>query len=168
MKALQVIPRELSEGEKDLRHRFVNEYLVDYNYVKAAIRIGYGIEVAEQYADKLKRDPYVQKLLSENDIAEFNSSDITEANKLRVLNSLVREANFTGENCSHAARVSALAKLASILGMDAPEKKDVIHSGSVDYNVNFDFSKLNDDERKLMRKLLNSRIENDGQDSNSQ
>jgi hypothetical protein len=116
---------ELDPGEKvytyrerALRDLFIKEYLVDYDEISAAIRIGYGKSYAREYAIKFMHEAYVQKEIKAQEIG--GKADDPEEMKKRIMAGLVREANYRGPGCSQAARVAALAKLASLNGMDKP------------------------------------------------
>ena len=63
-------------------------------------------------------EPYV---LQQIKLAETSGGQdqTNEMMKKRIIIGLVREANYRGPGCSQSARVAALAKLASIHGMDA-------------------------------------------------
>lgn len=112
----------LSPAEKDLRDRYVVQYLKDYDSHKACIRLGYASAFAKEYAVRFLNEPYVL-----NKIAEMESSPaITEANeeeeKKKIVAGLWREANNMGYGSSQSARVAALAKLSAFYGMDAPTR----------------------------------------------
>lgn len=121
------IGANLSVREKALRDSFVREYLIDYNAHAAAIRIGYGPAYARDYAIRLMEEPYVLHQIKQVECAP--SEDSEEEMKKRVMAGLVREANYRGPGASAAARVSALAKLAAIHGMDAPIRSKTEISG---------------------------------------
>jgi hypothetical protein len=114
------VPTNYSDREKKLRDLFVEQYLVDYDEVAAAIRINYPKSVAREMGVLLFNEPYVRqqiKLAQENIKVEGS-----ETAKQRILAGLWREANYRGTGSSQAARVAALAKLAAIEGMDAPSR----------------------------------------------
>lgn len=125
----------MSEQEIGLRNLFVNEYLIDYDSVAAAMRCGFQSSFAEDYARKFMGEPYVQQRLKNYRLAEPESKETKatedEFNKRRIMTGLMREAH-NGSN-SGAARVAAFSKLSSIYGMDAPIKtqQEVLHRGGV-------------------------------------
>lgn len=127
---------ELSEREKALRDLFCNEYLVDRDSVAAAQRCGFQHAFAKDYAIKFMQEAYVQKRLKTLEQAtpgvgaDKNADDY---NRNRIREALMAQAFYSGPGSSHAARVSALAKLAVIYGMDAPAKTEqlVTHRGGV-------------------------------------
>lgn len=158
----------LTQPEIDVRESFVREYLIDYDYRSAAIRIGFHEGIAQHYARKFQYDPYVKRRIAEATTAQYDDPEAVKAQqRQRVLSSLMKEANYTGPGASHAARVSALAKLAQIHGLEAPTKSEskVIHEGGQDINVNhsFDFSKLDTDDLGMVRQLLTKQVERDDQ-----
>ncbi len=111
---------DFSHREKALRDLFVNEYLVDYNAVSAAVRCGYNQVYAREMSVRFMHCPYVmQQITLKQQSQEIESDD---AMKKRVISGLIRESNYTGPGCSAGARVAALAKLAAIQGMDAPTR----------------------------------------------
>lgn len=114
---------ELTFREKALRDKFVGEYLIDYNPLAAAIRIGYPKGYAKEYAARFMEEPYVLNKIREQ---ESTSEDVTtDVMKKRIMAGLVREANYNGPGSSQAARVAALSKLAQMHGMDAPRRTEI-------------------------------------------
>ena len=125
---------EYTAREIELRKLFVKEYLVDYNQVKAAIRCGFAKSYANDYAVKWMEEPFVQKEIKrlESSVDARNCPNDDDA-RSQIKAALFREANFTGDGSSHGARVSALAKLAAIHGLEAPTKieQTTTHKGGV-------------------------------------
>jgi len=125
---------ELSAKEKELRDKFVDEYLLDFDQTAAAIRVGFSASFAQTYAEKFMSEPYVRQRIAalQTALAEDDKLE-AELDRRRIRAALMREAHYRGPGSSHAARVSALAKLASILDMDAPTKikSDVTMRGGV-------------------------------------
>ena len=124
---------ELTEREKGLRDLFVNEFLVDYDPFKAAQRCGFQISFAKDYAAKFMGESYVQKRIKQLEQSKPSAGEgkETEYNIRRIRQGLIEQAFYHGPGSSHAARVSALAKLAVIYGMDAPTKIENTHKGGV-------------------------------------
>ena len=126
---------ELSDTEKQLRDLFVTEYLVDYNALAAAQRCGFQHAFAKDYAVKFMDEAYVRKRIKEVEQSKPAAGEEKEEeyNKRRIKQALIEQAFYNGPGSSHAARVSALAKLAVIYGMDAPTKVDntVTHKGGI-------------------------------------
>lgn len=111
---------DLTHREKALRDHFVNEYLVDYDAKSAAIRVGYGSSYAHEMSVRLMQCPYVLQQISVKE--STNEEESTEVMRKRVIQGLIREANYKGPGCSPSARVAALAKLAEIQGLYAPTR----------------------------------------------
>ena len=121
-------------SEKKLRDQFVDEYLIDFDQTGAAMRVGFSASFAQTYAERFMNEPYVRKRIM--DLQQATAEDpkaADEADRRRVRAAMLREAHYRGAGSSHSARVSALAKLASVLDMDAPTKikSDVTMRGGV-------------------------------------
>lgn len=127
------IPDDMSPREKALRDLFVSEYLVDYDQLRAAQRCGFNYQFAVEYAKKFMDEPYVQQQINAVKFRDYPERDVAEYDKKRIIASLMSEAHYKGPGSSHSGRVSALAKLAVIYGMDAPKKveQSVTHRGGV-------------------------------------
>lgn len=130
-----VMEPELTERERALRDLFCNEYLVDFNSVAAAQRCGFQHSFAKDYAIKFMQEAYVQRRIKylEQSAPVVGAKKEDEFNIRRIRAALLEQAYFHGPGSSHAARVSALAKLVSIYGMDAPTKAEIlnVHKGGV-------------------------------------
>lgn len=113
----------LTKSEMALRDKFVIEYVKDYNALDAAIRIGYTLAFAKEFAPRFMSESYVLNQIKKQETApegiDFENED---ALKRQVYASLWREANFHGAGSSQAARVAALSKLSAFHGMDAPSR----------------------------------------------
>lgn len=121
--AEEAMAQDLSPKEKELRDKFVDEYLIDFDQTAAAIRIGFSASFAQTYAEKFMTEPYVRKAIAIRQHAMAEDDKIeADQDRRRIRAALMREAHYRGPGSSHAARVSALAKLASIRDMDAPTK----------------------------------------------
>jgi hypothetical protein len=117
--------RQYSYREKALRDFFVKEYLVDYDQVAAAVRVGYGKSFAREFAARFMQEPYVLRRIAELEGVGNPDDPEDEATvKRRIMAGLIREANYRGPGSSQAARVAALSKLAQLHGMEAPKKKE--------------------------------------------
>jgi len=150
---------QLTSFEIKLRDKFVEEYSKDENYLNAAIRVGYSGHRSVEFANRFERDSYVQRKVQEIREAAPHVEDVGRTpRQLEIIKGLRNEAYNTGPGSTHSARVTALAKLATIENMDAPTKIEtkVEHSGNV--NLDFDYSSLSKEELKLVRQLLESRL----------
>lgn len=114
--------RTLTSEEQALRQTFVEQYLLDFNPINAALRCGFASSVAGQYSAKLMQDNYVQWLIAQKKIVQPESKDDLLENKdlrkRKIISALYDEAFYHGHGASHAARVAALTKLARIEGID--------------------------------------------------
>ena len=121
--AEEAMSQNLSAKERELRDKFVEEYLIDFDQTAAAIRIGFSASFAQTYAEKFMTEPYVRKKISDMQTAMAEDEKIeADLDRRRIRAALMREAHYRGPGSSHSARVSALAKLATIRDMDAPTK----------------------------------------------
>jgi hypothetical protein len=109
----------LTKQERELRKRFVDEYLTDYDAFSAAIRLGYQEAFAQQYAKKFLTEPYTLKLIKEKE-AEFGIKTEDDQHRKKIIAGLYREAHSRFN--SGSARVAALTQLAKIIGIEAPVK----------------------------------------------
>lgn len=151
----------LTASEKELLDRFVVEYRVDYDYLKAAIRVGFEGEIAKRQAVRLKFNSYVQRQIAEALIAQPDDPKCSAVNnEQRIINSLFKEANYKGSGSSHGARVSALSKLAGICGIEKPIESKVVHEGGQDLTIKteFNFDGLDEDDLTMVRKLLEKQV----------
>lgn len=111
----------LTELERELRDRFVDEYLKDYDQTRALIRCGYAQQYAKDYAIRFMAEPYTLSRLEEKsrELGVMTEDDI---HRKRIIAGLYREANNMGTGSSHGGRVSAYSQLSKILGIEAPVK----------------------------------------------
>lgn len=115
--------RSYSYREKALRDFFVNEYLVDYDALAAAVRIGYGKSYAKDFAQRFMNEPYVLREIQRKEGLTNPETEDPEASKKRIIAGLTREANYRGPGSSQSARVAALSRLATLHGMDPAQSK---------------------------------------------
>ena len=124
------IDNDPSDAERRVLDQFCDEYIIDFQKTAACLRMGYAKAFAETYAAQFMDKPYVQRRLAELAKAPAADPRIEEEETRRQLRlNLLREANYFGPGSSHAARVNALSKLASMYDMDAPKKSEInIHN----------------------------------------
>lgn len=127
---------EYSYREKALRDLFVSEYLADFDQVKAAQRCGFQFQFAIEFARKFMDEPYVQqqiKLVKYGQAHPIDEKEEEKLNKKRIFATLFQEAHYHGPGSSHAARVSALGKLANMYGLESVKKSEstITHKGGV-------------------------------------
>lgn len=145
--------------QRQLFDRFVSEYLQDFNWIQATLRVGYPGKVAADYAQKFKETPYILRRIEQAKRAKPHSADVEENYRHQVINALLREAQYSGAGSSHGARVGALSKLTSILDMEAATKTEatVEHKGSVEHTINYD--ELDTKDLGMIRHLLTKQAE---------
>lgn len=126
----EAVEPELTPVEQQLRDLFVKEYLHDRDPILAAIRCGFNKCYAEQYGTQFLGESYVQRKLAALEQAEEEDEAERIAADKRAVLSVLRQASLVGP---YASRVAAAAKLAAILGMDAPAKSEqtITHRGGV-------------------------------------
>lgn len=124
----------LSHREKEIRIKYVEEYFVDHSPRRAAIRVGYSEPFVDEFVRRMNADAFVQRLISARtkQIALDPRGEDDETKRV-IRARLLAESTYHGPGSSHAARVSALAKLMSLYGMDAPTvvKAEHNHRGGV-------------------------------------
>jgi len=140
----------LTDDERKLRDRFVTEYLVDYDEVQAAIRLGYTEAYARDYGKRFKSEPYTANKIKEMELGDTSEALTPEqiARKRRIAQ-LERQANYYGPGSSHGARVSALTQICKIEGIEAPVKTET----SVNLTAGPDVSHLSLAELEQLKNL---------------
>lgn len=119
----------LTEQERKLRLDFVKEYLKDFDMVAAAMRLGFLKQYSEKYSKEFMAEPYVQILLSSISAKEPDDVDAQEEADRQLVLRTLRE---TAQHGPPSSRVTAAARLAAILGMDAPIKtQTTVNPGGV-------------------------------------
>lgn len=120
---------ELDDSQKALRDKFVIQYLVDFDPLAAAIRVGFAKSYAKEYAEQFMDETYVRNKIVQMQMSKAFEPRVEEdETKRKIRTMLMREAQDYGPGSSHSARVAALGKLMSLYGMDAPVKSAVEHS----------------------------------------
>ena len=94
--------------------QFLDECLVGLNATQAAIRAGYSARTANEQAARLLANASVASAIQAARQARSERVRITQDDVIRGLH---REATWTGEGSTHAARVSAWGLIAKHLGM---------------------------------------------------
>lgn len=126
---LSLLGEDLTPKRKRMLDLFVDEYIVDFNPTNACIRAGFKVKFPYQKAQRLLREPYVQKKIWQ--VVE-NIDEKMLVSRKKVLGMLLREANFDAHGASHGARVAAIGKLATVLGMD---QHNINIKGNINHNV---------------------------------
>lgn len=109
---------KLTDIEKQLRDRFVTEYLKDGDRVLAAVRCGFGRGYAAQYADQFWDEPYVQIRISEMQrTAPVSEDELAKEHRALVLSVLTDAA----QNGPYASRVAAAREISAMYGWNKPD-----------------------------------------------
>ena len=109
----------LTKQEKAARKKFVDQYMIDFEPVSAAIRLGYQEAFAQQYAKQFMSEPYTLDLIAKKQ-EELGCSTEEEQHRRRVVAGLYR---ITGSRfASASAQVAAYSQIAKIVGLEAPVK----------------------------------------------
>lgn len=124
----------MTPAEKELRDKFIAQYMLDFDAWAACIRIGHVKEVALDKATEYMTEPYVQQQIASRSYSDDLDPKAAAKRKRRQIEaSLMREAHYRGPGSTHAARVAALSRLCGIHDMDeaAKAKANVTHRGGV-------------------------------------
>lgn len=91
---------DVPEGVKltDKQQRFVDEYLIDLNATKAAVRAGYSEKTAQQMGSENLSKPVIQEAIEK---AQEKRSERTEVSQDYVIKTIIE----TIERCSQAKQV---------------------------------------------------------------
>lgn len=93
------------------QERFVQEYLIDGNATQAAIRAGYSAHTARAIGQENLTKPAIADAVAEGKRKGAEKAGITRD---RILNGLLKEAEYYGEGATHGARVSAWTGLGKL------------------------------------------------------
>jgi len=96
------------------QQRFVEEYAVDFDAKKAAIRSGYSKNSAGVIGCENMTKPKIKIAIQKH--LDGLSSETFISREL-ILSGLLREATDRGDKSTHASRVGAWGKLAKVSGM---------------------------------------------------
>lgn len=114
IEAMRHTESNLTPKMKQMRDRFINEYLKDFQGPLAYIRAGGPATTATKMSNQFLREPYVASEIQK--CIERMEPEIL-VTRQKILAGLLREANYFGVGTSHGARVSAWAHLAKIQGL---------------------------------------------------
>jgi hypothetical protein len=124
--------RQLTEEEYLLRVEFVKAFMRTRNAFRACIEIGFMEAYALDWAKVFMNEGAVRRLISKFEMEEDSEeAAIERQRKYRAW--LEQEATYYGPGCSHGSRVTAIAHLMKMEGMEAPVKTEteVLHKGGV-------------------------------------
>lgn len=122
---------ELTQREKQLRDAFVDQYLIDYDEIAAAQRVGFQVAFAKDYAIKFMSEAYVRQRIEIVKHAKVDVKKMEQFDQETVRAVLRKEMH--NPHGTAAARVQAASKMAAILGMDKPVENKLthVHKGGV-------------------------------------
>jgi hypothetical protein len=108
------------------QRRFIDEYLLDLNASRAAIRAGYSARTANEQAARLLAKASIAAAIQAAQQARSERLQITQDDVLRGLH---EQATLTGHGASHAARVSAWGLIGKHLGMFVERRQQIGEDG---------------------------------------
>ncbi len=126
--------KALSEGERAIRERFVEEYLKDYDPFLACRRVGMKPALAAERSVAYLNDVFVLRAIKDRELTSPENGDRQAEQDKNLVMSVLRQAAQTGpEN----TRVQAASKLATILGIDKPAPSESLADSIADLLTNF-------------------------------
>jgi len=96
------------------QHRFVEEYVIDFNASRAAISAGYSEKTARSISSELLTKPDIRRAVKTH--LDELSTDSYVSREV-ILTGLLKEAMGRSENSTATSRVSAWDKLAKLSGL---------------------------------------------------
>lgn len=111
--------------------KFIEEYLIDLNGTKAAIRAGYSRKTAQEQSSRLLSKVMVSEEIAKRQAVASNNCELTKEAKLNYLKAVIEKFLLDGVGTANALRAIQLHN--GMLGHDEPIK--IEHSGSIDYNL---------------------------------
>lgn len=127
-----IIEKELSDEELALRIEFVKIYMKCRNAYKACLALGFMAAYAEDWAKMFMSEGVVRRLILDAERQEESAESALERQR-RYRAWMENEATYYGPGASHGSRVSAIAHLMKMEGMEAPTKTEaeVTYKGGV-------------------------------------
>lgn len=124
--------KPLTEEEYLLRVEFVKAFMRTRNAYKACIEIGFMEAYAADWAKALIGESIVQQLIRQAE-REEDSEEAALERQRKYRAWMEHEATYYGPGSSHGSRVSAIAHLMKMEGMEAPVKTEteVTYKGGV-------------------------------------
>lgn len=113
----------LTDAERELRDRFVTQYVIDRNEYKATLRLGYMHSVATSYSQIFMNCSYVQKRITEQMFTQPEHVNPGSAKALAV-NTLAQIMLSAG----YKEKIGATKLWNDIHGLNAPTKTDNKHT----------------------------------------
>lgn len=105
---------ELTPQERSLRDRFVDEYMKDFSPLQAALRTGFLLAFAEQFAREFMACGYVQRQIAARTRQASIDDPVEQERQDKAMTmNILRQVAQTG---SATARVAALRTLSELYG----------------------------------------------------
>lgn len=125
-----VMEQGLPETEKALRDHFVEQYLIDFDEYRAAIRVGFLPNVAATYCKQFMSEGYVLREIARRQREAKEDPKAQRDSDYELMLSALRQA---AQNGPYASRVAAVKQLSAMYGFDAPLKtqNENVHRGGV-------------------------------------
>ena len=115
--------KPLSEEEYQLRVEFVRAFMRTRNAYTACVELGFMEAYAQDWAKSFLAEGVVRRLISEAERAEdTDEAALERQRKYRAW--MEHQATYMGPGASHGARVTAIANLMKMEGMEAPAKTE--------------------------------------------
>ncbi len=127
------------------QERFIEEYMIDLNATKAALRSGYSEKTAQRIGSENLSKPLIKARIEE---LQAETSSKLQVTKESLINDLltIKDLCLTNPRAVHNS-TKAIEVIAKMLGMNAAEKQEVTLNGPIDVSklVKFDETEqLND------------------------
>ncbi len=118
------------------QQRFVEEYVIDFNGTRAAIRAGYSEDSAALIASQNIRKLHIRRAIEAEKRILAEKADVTAE---WVAKRLKAEALLFGDDATHPARIKALELLGKITNAFPPEELKHKHGGDKDNQTPISF-----------------------------
>lgn len=115
------VEKELSEDELALRKEFVRIYMITRSAYSACIALGFMEPYAQDWAKAFLGEGVVRRLIMEAEHKDDTAEGADERQK-KYRAWMEQQATYYGPGASHGSRVSAIAHLMKMEGMEAPTK----------------------------------------------
>lgn len=115
--------KPLTEEEYLLRVEFVKAFMRTRNAYKACIEIGFMDAYAADWAKAFMGEGIVRRLISQAE-REEDTDEAAQERQRKYRAWMEHEATYYGPGSSHGSRVSAIAHLMKMEGMEAPVKTE--------------------------------------------
>lgn len=140
------------------KQRFANEFLVDQNRSKAAIRAGYSKKTADQIGSRLYKDPAVRQVI---DSANQRIVDkVTSKAEIAIATKLDRQIFWTQTMQSETVEMKDRLKASQLLGESEADFSQKVQltgkdGGPIQQTGAIDFSHIDDATLKKLAQMSN-------------